>query len=65
MFVQMYFIAQDNIVTFSDKNTYQFRIFYSSHKFSRINSADTKYILYGVSAISNTVLNSYSNYLFR
>jgi len=27
----MYFIVQDNIVTFSDKNTYQFRIFYSSH----------------------------------
>ena len=40
----MYFIVQDNIVTFSDKNTYQFKIFYSSHKFSRINPTDTKYI---------------------
>jgi len=40
----MYFIAQDNIVTFSDKNTYQLRIFYSSHNFSWINPTDTKYI---------------------
>jgi len=40
----MYFIVQDNIVTFSDKNAYQFGIFYSSHKFSRINPTDTKYI---------------------
>jgi len=44
MFVQIYFIVQDNIVTFSDKNTYQFRIFHSLHKFSRINPTDTKYI---------------------
>jgi len=43
-FVQMLFIVQDNFVTFLDKNTYQFRIFFSSHKFSRINPTDAKYI---------------------
>ena len=42
-FIQVYFIAQYNIVAFTDKNTYQFRIFYSSHKFSQINPTDTKY----------------------
>jgi len=40
----MLFIVQDNFVTFLDKNTYQFRIFFSSHKFSRINPTDAKYI---------------------
>jgi len=38
------FIVQNNIVAFLDKNAYQFRIFYSSHKFYRINPTDTKYI---------------------
>jgi len=42
-FIQVYFIAQYNIVTFSDENTCQFRVLYSSHKFSQINPTDTKY----------------------